>query len=453
VPSTVEQLSPSRVKLTVEIPFADLKPHIDRAYRDIAAQITIPGFRKGKVPAAIIDQRFGRGTVLQEAINAALPAAYSDAVNEAKVTPLLDPEIEVTKLEDGDAVEFTAIVDVRPEFELPALSTVRATVDPLPSVDAELAERLELLRARFATTNEVDRPAQTGDHVTINLVATRDGEPIEDGKAEGVGYVIGEGGMLDGLDDAVTGMSAGESVTFMSTLVGGASEGEAADVEVTLVKVSERELPALDDEFAQMVSEFDTIEEMRANLASDVERYAKLDQQTQGRDRVLEALVDATEFEVPQRLVEAEIDSRRQDITDQLGRAGLTLEAYLENAGEDARTPEEFWAQLEKNTVQALKAQLILDKVAAEENVPVEQADLSAMLVRRAMQNGTSPEQEAQHMVEHGHAAMWMQEIRRNKALAVIVGQANVVDTNGKAVDLTPETPSGADAAPSDEGE
>ena len=445
MPSAVERLSPSRVKLTVEVPFADLKPHIDRAYRDIAAQVMIPGFRKGKVPAAVIDQRFGRGAVLQEAINAVLPSAYGAAVEEAGIYPLMDPDIEVTKLEDGDSVEFTAEVDVRPDFDLPAFSGLTATVDPLPDLETELDSRLDMLRSRFATTTEVDRPAQMGDQVTINLKATRDGDPIEDGLAEDVGYVLGEGGMLEGLDDAVVGLSAGKSATFHSTLVGGPNEGEAADVAVELVKVSARELPALDDEFAQMVSEFDTMAEMRANLAQDVERYAKLDQQAQGRDRVLTALVEASDFAVPERLVEAEMASRRQDITDQLGRAGLTLEAYLENADEE-RTPEEFWEQLEANALQALKAQLILDKVAEDEQVSVEQADLSELLVRKAMQNGTSPEQEAQHMVEHGHAPAWMQEIRRNKALAAIVGQAKVTDADGKVVDVAISTPVPAEA-------
>jgi len=436
VPSAVERLSPSRVKLTVEVPFADLKPYIDRAYREIAGQVTIPGFRKGKVPAAVIDQRFGRGAVLQEAINAVLPSAYGAAVEEAGVAPLMDPDIEVTKLEDGNSVEFTAEVDVRPDFGLPAFSGLTAAVDPLPDLETELESRLDILRTRFATTTEVDRPAQMGDQVTIDLKATRGGDPIEDGLAEGVGYVLGEGGMLEGLDDAVVGLSAGESATFHSTLVGGPNEGEAADVAVNVVKVLARELPALDDEFAQMVSEFDTIADMRANLAQDVESYAKLDQRAQGRDRVLTALVEASDFAVPERLVEAEVASRRQDIIDQLGRAGLTLEAYLENADEE-RTPEEFWEQLKANALQALKAQLILDKVADDEKVQVEQADLSELLVRKAMQNGTSPEQEAQHMVEHGHAPAWMQEIRRNKALPVIVGQAKVVDADGNVVDVT----------------
>ncbi len=437
MPSTVEKLGPSRAKLTVEIPWTDLKPHLDKAYREIAAQVTIPGFRKGKVPPMVIDQRFGRGAVLQEAINAALPSAYEAAVNEAGIIPLGDPDVDVTKLEDGETVEFTAELDIRPDFEVPDASTVSVTVDALVDTDAEVEQRIELLRSRFATTTEVERPAAEGDVVTINLVGTREGEPLQDATADGVTYKIGSGGMIDGLDEAVTGLSAGEEATFASTLVGGELEGEPADITVTVVKVSEQELPAVDDEFAQLVSEFDTVEEMRADLASSVAEMARLEQAAKGRDKVLEALVEQVELELPEKLLNAEIEARKEQIDEQLRRAGLTLERYLEQADEEAKTPEEFWAELETSTERGLKAQLLLDKVADDAEVGIDQADLSELLVRKAAQAGTSPEQEAQHMMEHNHTGAWMQEIRRNKALAQIVAAATVVDTDGNPVDVT----------------
>lgn len=437
MPSTVEQLSPSRVKLTVEIPFADLTPHLEKAYREIAQQVTIPGFRKGKVPNVVIDQRFGRGMVLQEAINAALPSAFEAAVTEAKVIPLGEPEVEVTKLEDGDLVEFTAEIDIRPDFTVPAFSSLTATVDARRPVDAEVDERIALLRQRFATSTDVDRPAAAGDQVTLSLVGSRDGEALPDATAENVTYVIGSGGMIDGLDEAVTGLSAGEEATFASTLVGGPLEGEPADITVTVTKVAEQKLPELDDEFAQLISEFDTVEEMRADLAKRVEELVASEQVASGRDKVLEALVEATAFEVPERLVQAEVASRKEQITSQLQGAGLTLEDYLERAEEEADTPEAFWADVEKSTLRGLKAQLILDKIADDAEVGVEQADLSELLVRKAAQNGTSPEQEAQHMMEHNHVGAWMQEIRRNKALGLIVAEAKVTDADGNAVDLS----------------
>lgn len=441
MPSTIEQLTPSRVKLTVEIPFADLKPHLDKAYREIAQQVTIPGFRKGKVPAMVIDQRFGRGMVLQEAINDALPEAYGRAVDEAKVVPLGEPDVEVTKLEDGELVEFTAEVDIRPDFTVPPFASITATVDALALVDDEVDERVELLRARFATNTEVDRAAADGDVVTIDLAGTRDGEPLPDATAEGITYQIGSGGMLDGLDEAVTGLRAGESATFSSTLVGGPLEGESADITVTVTKVSEQQLPEVDDEFAAMISEFDSVEEMRADLAARVAEMAKMEQVAQGRDRALEALLELTEFEVPERVVAAEVESRRSQINEQLKRAGLTLERYLEQADEEAKTAEEFWAELEASTLRGLKAQLVLDKIADEAEVGVEQADLSELLVRKAAQNNSTPEQEAQHMMEHNHVAAWMQEIRRNKAMALIVAEAVVLDTDGNPVDISSAAP------------
>ena len=441
MPSTVEKLGPSRAKLTVEIPWTDLKPHLDKAYREIASQVTIPGFRKGKVPPMVIDQRFGRGAVLQEAINAALPGAYEAAVNEAGIVPLGEPDVDVTKLEDGEAIEFTAELDIRPDFEVPDAKGVTVTVDALGDTDAEVESRIELLRSRFATTAEVERAAAEGDVVTINLLGSRDGEPLADATAEGVTYKIGSGGMIDGLDEAVTGLSAGESATFASTLVGGELEGEPADITVTVTKVSEQELPAVDDEFAQLVSEFDTVEEMKADLASSVAEMARLEQAAKGRDKVLEALVDQVELELPEKLLAAETEARKTQINEQLQRAGLTLERYLEQADEEAKTPEEFWAELESSTERGLKAQLLLDKVADEAEVGIDQADLSELLVRKAAQAGTSPEQEAQHMMEHNHTGAWMQEIRRNKALASIVAAATVTDTDGNSVDVAGAPP------------
>lgn len=452
--STVEKLGPSRVKLTVEIPFADLKPHLDKAYADIASQVTIPGFRKGKVPPLVIDQRFGRGAVLQEAINAALPNAYEAAVLESKVTPIADPSVEVTKLEDGDLIEFTAEVDVRPEITVPDFATLSATVDALKPVEQEVDERVEVLRQRFATTVDVDRPAAAGDKVTIDLVAARDGQQVPDGTADGVGYVIGSGGMIDGLDEAVTGLAAGEEAQFSSTLVGGALEGEPADITVTVTKVAEQKLPEVDDEFAQLISEFDTVEEMRADLATAVEASLAAEQVSTARDRIVEQLVAASDFEVPQGVVDTEVAARKEQITGQLSQAGLTLDRYLESSTEEtAKTADEFWAELEANTVKALKAQLILDQIADDAELSVEQEDLSRLIVQKAMEAGTTPEQEAQHMMEHNHIGAWMQEIRRNKALAEVVAKATVVDTDGNAVDITvrPITAATDDEATDDE--
>lgn len=438
MPSTVEQLSPTRAKLVIEVPFTDLKPSIDKAYREISGQITIPGFRKGKVPPLVIDQRFGRGVVLQEAINNALPTFYGQAIEEHKLVPLGQPEVDITKLEDGEAVEFTAEVDVRPEFDLPKFDKVKVKVDAVEASDEELDERIEMLRKRFATTKEVGRKAKKGDLLTIDLVAKQNGKVLDDSTAEGIKYEIGDDkNMLEGLKKAVTGMKTGESTTFTSTLLGGAHRGEEAEIEVTVHKVEAQELPEVDDEFAQMVSEFDTVDEMKADLRKALEEQAKQEQIADARDKIVEAFVADTKFELPEKVLEADLNARRQSVERQLAGAGLTLEQYLKDSeDEEAETEEEFWAELDKRGEEALRAQIILDKYAEENSIEVSQQDLTELIFQKAQMNGSSPQQEIQHMMEHNHMGEWMSEVRRGKSLAAICALATVKDSKNKAVEM-----------------
>ncbi len=435
MPSTVEQLSPSRVKITVEVPFAELKPALDKAYRDIAGQVNIPGFRAGKVPPMVIDQRFGRGVVLQEAINSSLPELYGKAVTENNLNPLGEPEVEVTKLEDNELVEFTAEVDVRPEFEVPDFESITVEVEQPEVGDEQLETQLQTLRERFATQVDVDRPAAEGDVVTLDLVGSKNGEELAEATAEGITYTLGSGGMLDGLDEAVTGKSAGEEVTFTSELVGGPLRGEQADIKVTVQKVQQQELPEIDDEFAQLVSEFDSVEEMKADLSENLVRMSRLEQAANARDKVLEAVIEKVEMDLPEKLIEAEVQARHEQINGQLAQAGLTLDQYLED-GETEQTAEEFWAEVDTRSRDALKAQLVLDKIADDREVGVDQNDLTQHIIRKAQQSGTSPEQEAQHMMEHNHMAEWMTEIRRGKALALMVEAAKVTGPDGEDLNL-----------------
>jgi trigger factor len=450
VPSTVEQLSPTRVKITVEVPFSDLKPSMDKAYADVAKSVNIPGFRRGKVPPVVIDQRFGRGVIIQEAFNNSWQSFYGAAVTENNLSPLAQPEVEVTKLEDGDLIEFTAEVDVRPEFNLPDFSTLQAQVDALDVPDTLVDSQIDVLRNRFGSRETVERPADEGDIVTITLVASRNGEPLPDATAEDVEVTIGSGQMLEGLDEAVIGLSGGESATFSSTLVSGPRQGEEADIEVTVSKVQKSELPDADDEFAQEASEFDTIEELRANIKDRLTRMARLEQASQARDAVLDTLVNQVDLELPEHLLNSELDGRRKQITEQLAQAGLTVEQYLADIAEN-QTEEEFWADLEARGAQALKAQIILDKVAEEHSLDADQNDFTQHLLRKAQSEGTSPQQVADHLKEHPHhIEEYVQEIRRGKALAMIVESATVTDSNGSVVELAELQEDGtyADAEP-----
>jgi trigger factor len=453
VPSTVEQLSPTRVKITVEVPFADLKPSMDKAYADIARSINVPGFRKGKVPPMVIDQRFGRGVVIQEAFNESWSRFYGAAVTENALTPLAQPEVEVTKLEDGDLIEFTAEVDVRPDFEVPDPSGISVTVDALEVPDEIVEGQLDALRRRFGSRTTVERPAQDGDLVTLSLLASNDGEALPDGSATDVDYTIGSGQMLDGLDEAVTGLSAGESATFRSTLVGGPLKDEEADIEVTVSKVQSQELPELDDDFAQEASEFDTVDELRASITAMATNAARLEQATQARDAVLEQLVDSIDVAVPENLLATELQGRRQQITGQLAQAGLTLEQYLADS-EEAQTEEEFWADVERRAEQSLKAQMVLDKLAEEREIGVDQNDLTQHILRRAQAEGTAPQQIAEHLQEHPHHIdEYMVEIRRGKALASVVEAATVTDSNGDRVDLASIREDGSVATPEEQAQ
>ena len=416
--SAVENLNPTRVKLTVEVPFEELKPSLDAAYKLISAQIQVPGFRKGKVPARIIDQRVGRGAVLQEAVNEALPRFYGEAVEQADVRPLGQPEVDVTEapLHDGEQLRFTAEVDVRPPITLPDLAGIAVEVDPV-AVDAdsaEVREELDALRARFATVTGVDRPATAGDLVSIDLGATV-GEATVD-EATGLSYEVGSDTMLDGLDEALEGMSSGDTATFPSTLAGGEYEGQSAQVTVTVQSVKQRQLPELDDEFAQLASEFDTLEELKTDLLRRTERMLRYEQGAQARDRLLEHLLTAADFPVPDGVIQAEVH------------------AHLE--GEDRLEDDVHRAEVEEETRTALRRQLLLDAIAEQEKVSVGQQEVIQYLVLTAQQHGVDPGAYAKAVDEGGQIAAIVAEVARRKALAVVLDKAVVTDTEGNPVDL-----------------
>jgi trigger factor len=448
VKSAVETLSPTRARITVEVPFDELKSSLDAAYQAIAKQVNVPGFRKGKVPPAIIDRQVGRGPVLEQAINDALPRLYVQALQDNDLEPLAQPEIDVTRLEDNDSLEFTAEVDVRPEITVPPYDDLAVQVDDVTVTDADVDEQVEALRERFATLRDVDRAAQDGDVVTIDLHATKDGEPVEGGEVNGYSYKVGSGELLAGIDDAIRGLSAGEDRDFTSQLVGGDLAGEDVDVNVKVTAVKEQDLPELDDDFAQTASEFDTVAELRDDVHTRLERGKRLEQAAAARDAVLEKLLDAAEVPLPDSLVEQEIGARRQDIEQQLMYAGMTLQAYLD---EEQKTVDEFEADLEKQVRDGMVAQFLLDEIAKKEELGVDQNELTQHLVRRAQQSGQNPDEFVKHMVEHNHIPEMVGEVVRGKALALIVEGATVTDESGNPVDLKNLRPDGTIGDPAAE--
>lgn len=414
--SAVETLNPTRVKLTVEVPFDELKPSLDAAYKSIGSQLNVPGFRKGKVPSRIIDQRVGRGAVLQEAVNEALPTFYGQAVEEHSVRPLGQPDVDVTKVpaQDGDDLAFTIEVDVRPEVTLPDYSAIKVEVDEMSADDADVEERMTALRQRFGTLSGVDRAAATGDFVSIDLSAVIGEDPIDDVK--GVSYEIGSGNMIDGLDDALVGMSADETKSFTAPLAGGDHEGQDAAVTVTVQSVKERILPELDDDFAQLASEFDTMAELDEDVRSQADRAKKFEQGVQARDRLLEQLLESANIPVPDALVKAEVQQ------------------HLE--GEGRLNDDEHRAEIDGSTRKALQAQFLLDEIAAKEAVEVTQQELIEYLVMSAQQYGMEPNEFAQAVDQGGQIPAMLAEVGRRKALATVLEHAEIVDTAGNVVDL-----------------
>ena len=414
--SDVETLSPTRVKLTVEVPFDELKPSLDSAYGRIAQSVNVPGFRKGKVPARIIEQRFGRGAVLEEAVNDALPKAYDEAIRTNGIVPLGQPEVDVTELKDGESLQFTAEVDVRPEFDLPDYASLTIEVaSPEPS-DADVDEQLDGLRGRFATLKEVDRPAENGDVLLVDIAGgTADGDPIEDLTGNAMSYELGTDGMLPGFDEAVLGAAKDEVREFDFVPNNGDWTGVTLKVAATVKAVRERELPALDDDFAQLASEFDTVDELRDDMRGRLTRAKKMEQGVEARNKVLETLMESVDIPLPENLISHEVEHHFED-------------------GHDSG--DEHRAEVEKQARDGLKSQFILDKIAEKEEVTVGETELSAWLVQQAPRYGMGPDQFAEMLVQSGQVQVAVQDIRRAKALGVVLEAAKVVDTDGNEVDL-----------------
>jgi trigger factor len=433
VKSTVEQLSPTRVKINVEVPFDELKPDFDRAYKKIAQQVNIPGFRPGRAPAKILEQRLGRGVVLEEVVNGVVSTKYAEAISTSEVHPLGRPEIEVTKIEDGDSLEFTAEVDVRPQIEMPAFTELAVSVEDVEVTDAEVEEQLDGLRSRFGTLTAVERPVQEKDFVVLDLSATVDGEEIADLATTDLSYQIGSGELIEGIDDVLVGASQGDGPTFTTTLAAGEYAGREAEVTAKIQAVKERELPAADDEFAQLASEFDTLEELRADLRTRLGRVKSMQQGVKARDEVLKALLDATEVPLPAAVVESEYKARKHDALHAFDHDEQRLGRWLEQQG---HSPEEFETDLRKGASETVKAHLLLDAIADAEELSVSDGELSERIVYQAQRRGVSPNEYAQQAHESGELGTIYADVRRGKALATVVRQASVTDGSGNAIDV-----------------
>ena len=413
--SSVEVLSPTRVRLDVEVAYAELESHVANAYKKVAAQVNIPGFRKGKIPASMIDQRVGRGTVIDEAINTALPEFYGQAAREHSVAVIGRPEVDVKEFVDNDKLVFTVEVYVRPEVVLPDFSKLTIEVDDVVVADADVDEQIESLRTRFGTLTTVEREIKNGDFTTLDMTAFIDGKEVDGGQANDISYEVGSDKMIDGLDEKLIGMKAADVKTFETQLVG-QQLSEKGEVTVTVKAVKERELPPVDDAFAKLASEFDTLAELKADFVTRLERVKKMEQGAQARDRLVEKLLADNEIPVPDNLVELEVND------------------HLE--GEGRMDDAEHRAEVDGQVRTSLKSDFLLDAIVSSEEVQVTEIELTEYLVRTSQRYGMAPQQFAEELQKAGQIQQLVAEVTRAKALASVLGRITVKDASGNVIDL-----------------
>lgn len=430
--TSVDKLSDTRVKLNVTVPFDELGKEIDQAYKAIAQQVNIPGFRRGKAPRQLIDARFGRGPILEQVVNDMLPTRYEQALAENDLNPLGQPDIDVTKIEDNDVVEFTAEIDVRPEIEVPDFTQISVTVPELKVDDAAVDSELDTLRERFGELKDTKRKLKKDDFAIIDLEATINGEKLEDASAEGLTYRVGADDLMDGLDKAIKGLKTGEEAEFTSEIQYGDHKGEEATVKVTVQQTKERKLPELDDDFAQLASEFDTVEELRNSTREQVEENAKAQQAADIRDEVLKVALAQTEFALPESVVDEQVHNQLHQLLGQMAHDENALAQLLEAQG---TTREEFDAQSREQAEESVRTQLFLDAVADQEQPEVSQQELTDHILFTAQSYGMDPNQFVAQLQQSGQIANLFSDVRRGKALAIAISRTQVADEAGNPVD------------------
>ena len=425
--TTKEILSPTRVRLNITVSPEELKPSVAHAYEHIAQQVQIPGFRKGKVPPPILDQRVGRAEVLNHAVNDGLDKFFQAAVTEEKLRTLGRPEVDVTQWPEekdfsGDLVVVIE-VDVRPEITLPKFDKYTLEVEPIMVTKGNVEDELDSLRSRFGNLVTVDRPIAKGDFVQVDLIATIGDNTID--SANSISYEVGSGQLIDGIDEALDTLTAGETTTFESKLLGGDHEGEMAQIEITVLSVKERELPEADDDFAQIASQFDTIAELKDDLKAQLERQGVFTQAQQARDKLVEKLLSDTEIALPESVVDAEVHR------------------HLE--GENRLEDDAHRAEVIESTSKSLKTQLLLDVLVEHLEIQVSQEELTQYMVQSASQYGMDPQEYIQTLDSNNQIPAMVGEVARSKSLSVALTNVTVKDTKGKTVDLSEFTKSASD--------
>jgi trigger factor len=413
--STIENLTPTRIKVQVEVPFSELKPSLDAAYQKIAGQISVPGFRKGKVPTQVIDQRVGRPAVLQEAVNEAVPKAYADALKDKKVYPIGRPNVKVEELKENEELKFSAEVDVRPDFETPKYRGLKLQVDKARELGEDVLKQLEDLRARFSTLTAVERAVKDQDVVILDITGTKDGEQVNQYSGQALAYTVGSDGLVPGADKVLIGAKAEQKLKHDFTPEDGPFKDQQISLDITVNSVNEKVLPDADDDFAKMASEFDTLAELKKDLEVKVKQSRIIEQTYLAREKAGDALIALmAKVPLPENAIESEFE-----------------EHFKDGHGDDVHK-EEF----KVGSRRSMQSQFVLDKIAEDENIGVSDADLSEWITQNAMKYQMAPQTFADALVRSGEITLVMGEIRRSKALTLVVKEADVTDADGNKVDV-----------------
>ena len=424
--SSVEKISPTRIKLSIDVEISELKPYIDSAYKTISERLNIPGFRKGHIPPAMVDQRVGRAGVIDEAITASLSPLYSQAIKDNEIHVIGRPTVEITSVKEDEGFSFTSEVDVRPELTLPNFSEITLTVDDVEATEEEINIQIEQLRTHFGTLTTVEKKIESGDFVAINLLAKINGEEIEGGTANDISYEVGTNQMVDGMDEAIIGLSAGEKTTFDTQLVG-QKDDEKGTVTVEINAVKKRDLAELNEDFAKLASEFETLAELRADISQRVLKMKKVNQGTQARDLLVEKLTKDIQIPLPQNVIDDEVN------------------AHLE--GEGRLEDDKHRAEVTEEVTTSLTREILFDNIIQAEQVSVNENELTEYLFRASQRYGMTPEQFIKEVTDANQVTTMVAEVARAKALAGVLARVKVVTTSGKPVDLEDLAPKQGEVA------
>lgn len=447
--TSVERIDTHKVKLRVEVPPEEFGKDLDRAYREVAQQVRIPGFRKGKAPRKVIDVQVGREAVLGEFLEDAVPGYYREALRENDLAPIADPDLDVEQLEEGKPFVFTATIEIRPRLKLEASEYRGVEVErPAVEVSEEEVERmLDSLRERFAELEPVTRPARSGDYAVIDLRATIHGEEVPEGTRTDYLYEVGSGELGSKLDAELEGKRAGEILKLNDRLSEAAGEraGQEVSFQVLVKEVKGKKLPDLDDGFARTASEFDTLEELRGALREQIRSSKERAADAEVRDRVLQTLIDRVDVELPETLVDREIEHRVLHARERAERLGVTLDRLLSAQGVDELR---FRADARDHAVRAIKADLVLEAVARAEDIQVTAEEIGSEIAGLAASLGREPEEVARSLDRTGQVVSLAGDIIRSKALDVLVEHARIRPEGGPPGDTGPAEPSETETAP-----